>query len=362
MEMTLRWYGSKFDTVTLQQIRQIPGVTGVITTLYDTTPGEVWSRERIREMKAEVEAAGLHVAGIESVNVHDAIKTGAADRDKYIDNYIETLENLGQEDIHLVCYNFMPVFDWLRTDLAREIPEDGSNSLYFDEKDLGEMTPLDIVKKTAGDSNGFSLPGWEPERLAELEKTLKQYENITADDLRRNYKYFLDAIIPVCEEVGVKMACHPDDPAWPIFGLPRIAHSQEDFDKICALHDSPANGLCLCTGSLGSNPDNNIPEIIRHFGEMNRINAMHVRNVKFLGYHKFREASHLSSDGSLDLYEIMKAIYDTCPDTYIRPDHGRMIWDEIGRPGYGLYDRALGATYLNGLWEAIDKNAKASEK
>ena len=149
MEMTLRWYGSKFDTVTLQQIRQIPGVTGVITTLYDTTPGEVWSRERIREMKAEVEAAGLHVAGIESVNVHDAIKTGAADRDKYIDNYIETLENLGQEDIHLVCYNFMPVFDWLRTDLAREIPEDGSNSLYFDEKDLGEMTPLDIVKKTA---------------------------------------------------------------------------------------------------------------------------------------------------------------------------------------------------------------------
>lgn len=151
------------------------------------------------------------------------------------------------------------------------------------------------------------------------------------------------------------MACHPDDPAWPIFGLPRIAHSQEDFDKICALHDSPANGLCLCTGSLGSNPDNNIPEIIRHFGEMNRINAMHVRNVKFLGYHKFREASHLSSDGSLDLYEIMKAIYDTCPDTYIRPDHGRMIWDEIGRPGYGLYDRALGATYLNGLWEAIDK-------
>ena len=256
----------------------------------------------------------------------------------------------------------MPVFDWLRTDLEREIPEDGSNSLYFDEKDLGEMTPLDIVKKTAEDSNGFSLPGWEPERLAELEKTLKQYENITADDLRRNYKYFLDAIIPVCEEVGVKMACHPDDPAWPIFGLPRIAHSKEDFDKICALHDSPANGLCLCTGSLGSNPDNNIPEIIRHFGEMNRINAMHVRNVKFLGYHKFREASHLSSDGSLDLYEIMKAIYDTCPDTYIRPDHGRMIWDEIGRPGYGLYDRALGATYLNGLWEAIDKNAKASEK
>ena len=124
------------------------------------------------------------------------------------------------------------------------------------------------------------------------------------------------------------------------------------------LHDSPANTLCLCTGSLGSNPDNDIPAIIRHFGEMNRIGAMHVRNVKYLGYHHFREAAHLSCTGDLDLFKIVEAIYDTCPDTYIRPDHGRMIWGEVGRPGYGLYDRALGATYLNGLWEAIDKNKK----
>ena len=181
---------------------------------------------------------------------------------------------------------------------------------------------------------------------------------MTPDGLRKNFKYFLDAVIPVCEEVGVRMACHPDDPAWPIFGLPRITHSQEDFDKMVKLHDSPANTLCLCTGSLGSNPDNDIPAAIRHFGSMNRIGAMHVRNVKYLGYHHFREASHLSCTGDLDVYEIMKAIYETCPDTYIRPDHGRMIWDEQGRPGYGLYDRALGVAYLNGLWEAIDKNAK----
>ena len=359
-EQTWRWYGPN-DPVSLWDIRQA-GATGIVNALHHIPNGEVWTTEEIQKRKALIESAGLRWSVVESVPVHEHIKTQTGDFQTYIENYKQSIRNLGACDIRVVTYNFMPVFDWLRTDLAREIPEDGSNSLYFDEKDLGEMTPLDIVKKTAEDSNGFSLPGWEPERLAELEKTLKQYENITADDLRRNYKYFLDAIIPVCEEVGVKMACHPDDPAWPIFGLPRIAHSQEDFDKICALHDSPANGLCLCTGSLGSNPDNNIPEIIRHFGEMNRINAMHVRNVKFLGYHKFREASHLSSDGSLDLYEIMKAIYDTCPDTYIRPDHGRMIWDEIGRPGYGLYDRALGATYLNGLWEAIDKNAKASEK
>jgi hypothetical protein len=149
------------------------------------------------------------------------------------------------------------------------------------------------------------------------------------------------------------MACHPDDPAWPIFGLPRIAHSQADFDQIVALHDSPSNAICLCTGSLGSNPDNDIPAIIRHIGERGRIGCLHVRNVKHLGYHHFREAAHLSSSGDLDMFAIMKAIYDTCPDTYIRPDHGRMIWNESGRPGYGLYDRALGATYLNGLWRRL---------
>ena len=284
---------------------------------------------------------------------------GLPTRDKYIENYNITIRNLAKYGVKVIVYNFMPVFDWLRTDLARPIPEDGSNSLYFDEKDLGDMGPLEIVRKTAADSNGFTLPGWEPERLAELETTLKQYEGMTPDKLRENYKYFLDAVIPVCEEVGVRMACHPDDPAWPIFGLPRIAHTKEQFDQICALHDSPANALCLCTGSLGSNEGNNVPEIIRHFGEKNRIAALHVRNVKFLdGYQNFSEASHLSKDGDLDMFAIMKAIYDTCPDTYVRPDHGRMIWDEIGRPGYGLYDRALGATYLNGLWEAIDRLSK----
>jgi mannonate dehydratase len=296
---------------------------------------------------------------IESVNVHEDIKMGLPTRDKYIENYIITIRNLAKYGVKVIIYNFMPVFDWLRTDLARVIPEDGSNSLYFDEKDLGDMGPMEIVRNTIENSNGFSLPGWEPERLGELEKTLKQYEGMTPDKLRENYKYFLDAIIPVCEEVGIRMACHPDDPAWPIFGLPRIAHTKEQFDMICDLHDSPANALCLCTGSLGSNPDNNIPEIVRHFGEKNRIAAMHVRNIKFLeGTHHFREASHLSKEGDLDMFAIMKAIYDTCPDTYVRPDHGRMIWDEVGRPGYGLYDRALGATYLNGLWEAIEKMSK----
>lgn len=358
MKMTFRWYGAESDAVSLSQIRQIPGMSGVMGVLDYKAAGEVWTEEEIAAYIHQIQAAGLECEVIESVNVHEDIKMGLPSRDAYIANYCTTIRNLAKFGVKVIIYNFMPVFDWLRTDLARVIPEDGSNSLYFDEKDLGSMTPLDLVRNTMDQSNGFTLPGWEPERLAELEATLQRYQSISPDDLRANYRYFLEGIIPTCEECGIVMACHPDDPAWPIFGLPRIAHSKEDFDKIIQLYDSPSNTICLCTGSLGSNPDNDIPAIIRHFGSLNRIGAMHVRNVKHLGYHKFREASHLSADGDLDMFEIMKAIHDTCPNTYIRPDHGRMIWNEQGRPGYGLYDRALGATYLNGLWEAIQKSSR----
>ncbi len=354
MKMTFRWYGSKFDPIPLKYVKQIPGMTGLMG-LLDKPAGVDWPEDEFKALVDEVHEAGLELEVIESVNVHEDIKLGLPSRDEYIANYRSTVRTLAKYGVKVIIYNFMPVFDWLRTDLARVIPEDGSNSLYYNEKDLGSMGPLEIVRRTAEGSQGFSLPGWEPERLAQLEQTLKLYEHVTEDDLRANYKYFLDAVIPVCEEAGVRMACHPDDPAWPIFGLPRIAHSQADFNKIVALHDSPANAICLCTGSLGSNPANDIPAIIRHFGAMDRIGAMHVRNIKFLGHHEFRESAHLSAAGDLDMLEIMKAIRDTCPDTYVRPDHGRMIWDEQGRPGYGLYDRALGAAYLNGLWEAITR-------
>lgn len=361
MKMTFRWYGSHSDAITLRQIRQIPGCSGVMGLLDYKAAGEVWEEPEIRAYVEEIHAAGLECEVIESVNVHEDIKMGLPSRDRYIENYNQTIRNLARQGVKVIVYNFMPVFDWLRTDLARPIPEDGSNSLYYDEAELQGMTPLEIVRRTASNSNGFTLPGWEPARLAELETTLKRYEGIGEAELRENYRYFLDGIIPTCEEVGVTMAVHPDDPAWPIFGLPRIAHTQAQFDQIVKLHDSPRNALCLCTGSLGSNPDNDVPAALRHFGAMGRIGCVHVRNVKYLGYRKFREASHLSSDGSLDMYAIMKAVYDTCPDTYIRPDHGRMIWDEKGRPGYGLYDRALGIAYLNGLWEAIEKNDQPKE-
>ena len=359
MKMTFRWYGSEYDAITLKQIRQIPGMSGIMGVLQGKAAGEIWTEEEIKAYVDEVHAAGLACEVIESVNVHEDIKLGLPTRDKYIENYNITLRNLAKYGIKVVIYNFMPVLDWLRTDLAREIPEDGSNSLYFDEKELGNMSPMDVVRSTAEKSNGFTLPGWEPERLSDLERVMEMYKSVDEEQLLKNFKYFLDAVIPVCEEVGIRMSCHPDDPGWPIFGLPRVAHNQEGYDKIVALHDSPANTLCLCTGSLGSNVNNDIPAMIRHFGAMDRIGSMHVRNVKHLGSDRcFRESAHLSSEGDLDMYEIMKAVYEVCPDTYIRPDHGRMIWDEQGRPGYGLYDRALGACYLNGLYEAIVKDAK----
>ena len=356
MEMTLRWYGSKFDTVTLEQIRQIPGVTGVITTLYDTAPGDVWSRERIQEMKAEVAAAGLHVAGIESVNVHDAIKTGSADRDKYIDNYIETLENLGKEDIHLVCYNFMPVFDWTRTELARKRP-DGSTVLAYTQEAVDAINPEDMFASISGDMNGTVMPGWEPERMAKIKDLFALYKGIDEDQLFENLKYFLEAIMPVCDKYDINMAIHPDDPGWSVFGLPRIISSQEKLKRMMDMVPNKHNGVTFCMGSYGTNLNNDLIATIHML--KGRIHFAHIRNLRFNdGMRDFEESAHLSEDGTFDMYAIIKALYEDGFDGPIRPDHGRMIWGEKAMPGYGLYDRALGAAYLRGLWEAAKKEGE----
>jgi mannonate dehydratase len=355
MEMTLRWYGKDFDTVTLEQIRQIPGVTGVITTLYDTKPGEVWTRERIREMKKEVEAAGLKVAGIESVNVHENIKLGKDNRDDLIENYIETLKNLGEEDIHLVCYNFMPVFDWTRTELARK-RADGSTVLAYTQEAVDALVPEEMFNSISGDMNGSVMPGWEPDRLAHVKELFEEYKGVTDEDLFENLKYFLEKIMPVCDKYDINMAIHPDDPAWPVFGLPRIIINKENIQRMMKMVDNPHNGVTFCSGSYGTNLDNDLPDMIRSLE--GRIHFAHVRNLKFNTPTDFEEAAHLSSDGSFDMYEIVKALYDIGFTGPIRPDHGRMIWGEKAMPGYGLYDRALGATYINGLWEAIEKADK----
>lgn len=360
MKMTFRWYGEGYDPIPLQYIKQIPGETGIMGVLSQYQAGEVWEKSEIMKMMDQVHEAGLECEIIESVNVHEDIKLGLPTRDQYIENYKTTLENLAEFGVKVVIYNFMPVFDWLRTELAH-VNEDGSTCLYFDQKDLEGMTPQDIVAKTADESNGLTLPGWEPERLERLDEVMKLYQGMTVEQLRENWKYFLEGIIPTCERVGIRMACHPDDPAWDLFGIPRAYKNRDDIDKIVKLVDSPSNALCLCAGSLGSNPDNDVPAIFREFGERGRVAAAHVRNVKYLGERKFQEAAHWSADGSLDMVAIMEAIYDTCPDVYVRPDHGRMIWGETGRPGYPLYDRALGTQYLLGLWDAIDRMKKASK-
>lgn len=352
MQMTMRWFGTGYDSVTLKQIRQVAGVSGVITTLYGTKPGELWSTEAIGALKAEVEAAGLSVAGIESVNIHDSIKVGSPEREEYIAHYIETLERLGEADIRLVCYNFMPVFDWTRTDLAKMRP-DSSTVLAYDQKIIDKIKPDEMFFSMDKKANGFVLPGWEPERMVRIKKLFAMYQDVDEERLFANLKYFLEQIIPVCEKYGIKMAIHPDDPAWSVFGLPRIVTNKENLLRVVGLVDSPYNGVTLCSGSLGSNPQNDIPDIIHAL--KGRIHFAHVRNIRHNAPGDFEEAAHLSRDGSLDMFKIVKALYDIGFDGPMRPDHGRAIWGEVSMAGYGLYDRALGANYLNGLWESIDK-------
>ena len=280
MDMTLRWYGSKLDSVTLQQIRQIPGVTGVISALHEIPAGEPWQEADVMALKKEVEAAGLKLLGIESINVHEDIKLGSPNRDELIENYITSLESVGKADIHLVCYNFMPIFDWTRTDLAFPLP-DGSNALAYDKKVIEGIRPEDMFERIESASGGFILPGWEPNRKDEIKELFEKYKGMTAERLLENYKYFLDAIMPTCEKYKIKMAVHPDDPAWNVFGLPRIVTSEESLLKIAGLNESIYNGFTLCTGSLGSNLENDLPKIIRNEKIAPRIHFAHVRNIKY---------------------------------------------------------------------------------
>jgi mannonate dehydratase len=355
MKTVFRWFGVNDDSVSLEQIRQIPGISGIAGALQEIPVGEVWPQERIRGLKNEVNRAGLELEVIESVNIHDDIKLGAPSRDRYIENYRKTIRNLGEAGVKVICYNFMPVFDWVRSDLAKPLA-DRATVLSYEERLIPEE-PLRMMAEMEQGSQGYSLPGWEPERLKALKALFQKYQGVDGPKLLANLKYFLEGIIPVCEEYDVRMAIHPDDPPWSVFGLPRIVSSKEHLTAILQLVDSPYNGLTLCSGSLGANPDNDVPALIRHFGAMGRIHFAHVRNIKIEAKGSFHETSHRSGDGSLDMFAIMKAYHDTGFKGYLRPDHGRMIWGENARPGYGLYDRALGLMYLQGLWEALVKMA-----
>ncbi|MGX7352754.1 mannonate dehydratase [Enterococcus canis] len=351
MKWGFRWYGES-DPIPLQNVRQIPGMNGIVGTLLNKLPGDVWEVNEIQDLKESIEAGGLELLGIESVAIHDAIKAGTAERDHYIDNYIQTIKNLSACDVHLICYSFKPIFGWAKTTLFYE-NEDGSFSLVYDQAVVDEMEPSEMFKLISSQSKGFQLSGWEEERLNKFNGLVEMYEGVTEEKLFDNLKYFLERIIPVCEEMDVKMAIHPDDPPWEIFGFPRITKNLFDLKRIIEAVDSPYNGITMCTGSLGADPNNDLVEIIHEVGD--RINFVHFRNVGFMGERKFKETAHLSTEGSLDMYAIMKALVDVGFDGVIRPDHGRTVWGEVARPGYGLYDRAMGITYMQGLHEAIIK-------
>ena len=348
MKMTFRWYGDS-DPVKLEYIRQSPGVYGVVSAIYDVPVGEVWPVEKLQTLRDRIERAGLKFEVVESVPTHEDIKLGKPSRDRLIANFQQNIRNCAAVGVKVICYNFMPVFDWTRTEMAKVLP-DGSTTLSFDAAEVAEIDP----------EKGISLPGWDASyKPEELKALLEEYKTVDERQLWANLEYFLKAIIPVAEAVGVKMAMHPDDPPRPIFGLPRIMKNRDDYARLLDVVDSPSNGITLCSGSLGADLCNSVESMVREFGAKKRIHFGHLRNVKVEADGSFYESTHRSCDGSLDMAAIVKAYYDTGFDGYWRPDHGRMIWGETGKPGYGLYDRALGAVYLNGLWEAVSKYSRA---
>lgn len=348
MDMTFRWYGED-DPIPLGHIRQIPGVTGVVSALYDVSVGEPWPVDSLARLRDTIAAAGLRFSVVESIPVHEDIKLGRRSRDRLIDHYCESLRAMGAVGVEVLCYNFMPIFDWTRTDLAMRLP-DGSTALAYDHRALAR---IDLARGT-GD-----LPGWATAYDSRaLDALLTAYAAVDAEQLWEHLAFFLERVVPEAERAGVRMAIHPDDPPWSIFGLPRIVTSGAALERLVGLVDSPANGVTFCTGSLGADPANDLPAIADRLARRGRIHFAHCRNVAITGPRQFHETPHPSRFGDVPMRDVLAALLAGGFDGPMRPDHGRMIWGEQGRPGYGLHDRALGAMYLQGLWEGLGGAAR----
>lgn len=344
MKMTFRWYGEN-DCIPLSYIKQIQGVSGVVTAVYDVPVGEVWPREALKKLKSLCESEGLEMEVIESIPVHEDIKLGLPTRDKYIEAFKENLRRCAEVGVKCVCYNFMPVFDWLRTDLHFK-HKDGSESLAFSESDFAALDPKNL-----------RLPGWdESYSPSELNGLLEKYKNVTHEKLFDNLIYFLKAIMPVCAETGITMAVHPDDPPRDVFGLPRIICGESGLDKLFEAVPDLHNGLTLCTGSLGAGRSNNLVKIATKYAK--RIHFAHLRQLKYINGTDFYENGHQTRCGDIDIRSVVKALVENGFVGYVRPDHGRNVWGESAKPGYGLYDRAMGACYLCGLFEAFEGDKK----
>ncbi|MCI2940353.1 mannonate dehydratase [Staphylococcus cohnii] len=343
MELSFRWYGED-DPVTLNNIRQIPDMKQIVTAIYDIPVGEVWTKERIAALKQSIEDAGLKFEVVESLPVSEEIKLGTDKRDQLIENYKTSLINLAENGVKTVTYNFMPVFDWTRSQLDYDL-SDGSNTLIYNHDQIKDIDPL---------TTNLNLPGWdESYTREEMNQLITSYRETSDEQLWDNLKYFLDAVLPTAIEHDVDLAIHPDDPPWPIFGIPRIIKNKESYERLLSINNDTHNGICFCTGSLGALAENDLPSMIRTFGD--HIHFVHMRNVKRIGEYSFIETGHLSKHGSVDMKAVTEALRDIDYKGTIRPDHGRMIWGETGKAGYGLFDRALGATYINGLIEGVSK-------
>ncbi|PAP75372.1 mannonate dehydratase [Rubrivirga marina] len=370
MVLSFRWYGPS-DPVTLGDVRQIPGVRGVVSALHDVPPGEAWAPDAVQTLRQRVEDAGLALSCIESIPVPEGIKLGTDDRERLVDDWCRSVEAVGAAfrdgaRVPVVCYNFMPVFDWTRTSLGRPLA-DGSEALAYVE---GELSAVEEALASGG------LPGWmDAHGPDDLRRLFAAYAEVDTERMWDHLGWFLERAVPVAEAAGVRLAIHPDDPPWPLFGLPRVVTSAEALGRVCDLVDSPANGVTFCTGSLGADPAQvrGLPDAAARLAERGRLHFAHLRNVAHLGDpadqateaegpgRDFTETAHpprrwAAEGGDVDLGAVVRALVDAGFDGPLRPDHGRQIWSERDndavRPGYGLFDRALGAAYLLGLWEA----------
>ncbi len=379
---TWRWFGPD-DPVSLSDVKQT-GTQGVVTALHHVPHGEVWTVDEIEKRKRDLAKFGLPWSVVESLSIHEDIKTRSGRVNEWIENYKVSLRNLAACGLEVVTYNFMPVNDWTRTDIAFEV-EDGSLALNFDlvdfamfdiylleRADAKEDYSTEIVDKVVQrfrnatqkqkddliDTVLFGIPGEERRTVEGMRRALEPYTEIDRNALKENYAHFLREVAPVAEEVGIRLAVHPDDPAFDILGLPRIVSTVEDLRDIASFATSPANGFCICCGSLCSNPKNDIPAILAEMGP--RVHFVHFRNIKKDGHGNFHESDHL--DGDVNMYAAMKTVFETAQtvDHFIpfRPDHGHQMMDDIGKvtnPGYSCIGRMRGLAELRGLHLGISR-------